>query len=62
MSCNNQLSRSLLVKIYEFILLIAIAPHERYQIQKQAEKSTAALEQVESRIEQETDKLIYLED
>ena len=40
----------------------AIAPHERYQIQKQAEKSTAALEQVESRIEQETDKLIYLED
>ena len=40
----------------------AIAPHERYQIQKQVEKSTAVLEQVESDIEESTEKLILLED
>ena len=40
----------------------AIAPHEKYQIQKQVEKSAAVLEQVESSIEQETDKLIHLEE
>lgn len=39
----------------------AIAPREKYQIQKQAEKSAAVLEQVESSIEQETEKLIYLD-
>jgi hypothetical protein len=40
----------------------AIAPHEKYQIQKQVEKSSAVLEQVESKIEQETEKLILLEE
>ena len=39
----------------------AIAPHDRYQIQKQVEKSAAVIEQVESSIESQTDKLIYLE-
>ena len=41
---------------------IAIAPREKYQIQKQAEKSAAVLELVKSSIEQETEKLIYLEE
>ncbi len=40
----------------------AIAPHERYQIQRLTEKSSAVLEQVESDIEQSTEKLIYLEE
>ena len=40
----------------------AIAPHEKYRIQQLTEKSTAVLEQVESDIEQETDKLIHLEE
>ena len=35
-----------------------IAPDEKYQIQKQAEKSAAVIEQVESSIKQETEKLI----
>ena len=40
----------------------AIAPHEKYQIQKLAEESAAVLEQVESSIEDETEKLILLEE
>ncbi len=40
----------------------AIAPHERYQIQQLTQKSTAVLEQVESDIEQSTEKLIFLEE
>ena len=39
----------------------AIAPHEKYRIQQLTEESSAVLEQVESIIEQETDKLILLE-
>ena len=40
----------------------AIAPHEKYRIQQLTKKSTAVLEQVESDIEQETEKLIFLEE
>lgn len=40
----------------------AIAPQEKYQIQQLTKKSSAVLEQVESEIEQSTDKLIYLEE
>ncbi|MDJ0904166.1 MAG: hypothetical protein QNJ55_35820 [Xenococcus sp. MO_188.B8] len=40
----------------------AIAPHEKYRIQQLTEKSTAVLEQVESDIEQSTEKLILLEE
>ncbi len=40
----------------------AIAPHEKYRIQQLTEKSTAVLEQVESDIEQSTEKLIFLEE
>ncbi len=36
----------------------AIAPHEKYRIQQLTQKSTAVLEQVESDIEQSTEKLI----
>lgn len=40
----------------------AIADHEKYRIQQLTDKSTAVLEQVESEIEQETEKLILLEE
>ena len=39
----------------------ALAPHEKHQIKQQAEKSAAVIKQVESSIEQEAEKLIYLE-
>lgn len=38
-----------------------IAPQEREKIRRLTEKSSAVLEQVESDIEDETEKLIYLE-
>lgn len=39
-----------------------IAPHEKHQIKQQAKKSAAVIDQVESSIEQETEKLIYLDE
>ncbi len=40
----------------------AIAPKQKREIQQLTQKSSAVLEQVESDIELETEKLIYLED
>ena len=57
------------LKLEKFLILslrtaessTAIADHERYQIQQLTQKSSAVLEQVESDIEQQTEKLILLE-
>ncbi|MEO0834787.1 MAG: hypothetical protein AAFY16_02110 [Cyanobacteria bacterium J06642_3] len=40
----------------------AIAPQERRKIQQLTQHSNAVIEQVESQVEQSTDKLIYLEE
>ncbi len=40
----------------------AIAPQEKLEIQQLTQDAAAVLEQVESNIESETEKLIYLEE